>query len=44
VLCSEVTRPRDGLTPRGLLRRPPFCLTSYGRAMCLQPLPLHMVL
>jgi hypothetical protein len=23
---------------------PPFRLTSYGHATCLQPLPLHMVL
>jgi hypothetical protein len=44
VLCSEAMRHHDGLTPRGPLRRPPFFLTSCGRATRPWPLHLHMVL
>jgi hypothetical protein len=43
-LCSEVMRHHDGLTPRGLLRRPLLRLTSCGRATRPHPLHLHMVL
>jgi hypothetical protein len=43
-LCSKVTRHHDGLTPRGLLHRPPLRLTSCGRATRPRPLHLHMVL
>jgi hypothetical protein len=42
--CSEVTRHHGSLTHRGLLHRPPFRLTSRGRATCPRPLHLHMIL
>jgi hypothetical protein len=40
---DEVTRHHGGLTPWGLLHRPPFRLSSCGRAMRPWPLHLHMV-